>query len=76
MSYVASLDRGEPRPRHAIRDRMPAHRLALQRCRDCRALMMYGPAICSFCLSEHLESASAGGKSKAVVEGRNSAPLT
>ena len=52
---MANVDGSEPEPRHPIRDGMPTHDLPLQRCRDCEALMAYGPAICSFCLSEHLE---------------------
>lgn len=37
------------------RNRPPGDMPRLQRCRDCRAYMLYGPDICSYCLSEHLE---------------------
>ncbi len=55
VSYMTDTDRGEVRPRYPIRDGMPALDLPFQRCRDCRAPVVYGPAICSFCLSEHVE---------------------
>ncbi len=70
VSYMAGVDRGEPRPGDAIRDGMPAPGLSLPRCRDCKAPMTYGPAICSFCLSERSEWVSA----KREDEGRQRGP--
>ncbi len=36
-------------------DEMYDGRLSPQSCSGCRAYMSYGPEICSYCLSEHLE---------------------
>jgi uncharacterized OB-fold protein len=33
-------------------------RPGLLRCRDCKAYMLYGPEVCSYCLSERLERVS------------------
>jgi hypothetical protein len=34
---------------------MPDGRRSLLLCRDCKAYTLYGPEVCSYCLSERLE---------------------
>jgi hypothetical protein len=76
VSYVTDTDRGEVRPRYPIRDGMLALDLPLQRCRDCRAPLVFGQAICSFCLSEHIEWALARREGRAAGARQHSVPLT
>jgi hypothetical protein len=52
---MAAVDDREPPPTGLPRDGRPARKPKLQRCRDCREYEVYGPAICSYCLSERLE---------------------
>ncbi len=49
---MPSTDDREPPPAGPPQDGPPAGK---PRCRDCREYLLYGPAICSFCLSDHVE---------------------
>ncbi len=52
------MDERRPRERYQRRGQTLDGRPGLLQCRDCKAYMMYGPEICSYCLSEHLVVAS------------------
>jgi uncharacterized OB-fold protein len=53
------MDERKPGRPHEPREKATAGRPGLQRCRDCKMYMLYGPDICSYCLSEHFEWVSA-----------------
>jgi hypothetical protein len=48
-------DERRPRERQQRRNEMPDGRRSLLLCRDCKAYTLYGPEVCSYCLSERLE---------------------
>ena len=56
-----------PQPNEASRlfwEGTRAHKLRLQRCRDCGKYIFYPRVICPFCLSEHLDWVTASGKGR------------
>ncbi len=52
---MPSTDDRKPPRADPPQDGSPAGKPRMQRCRDCREYLLYGPAICSFCLSDHVE---------------------
>lgn len=66
---MATEDEHQPTPATPPRDGSPPLKPRLLRCRDCKAYTLYGPEVCSYCLSEHLEWLSPGHKEREQLRG-------